>query len=205
MDILSPPPPRPTSSPSSSLYLRIVSRTCFHSTSLNRFGHRPAANHPRRLALPLPFRVLPRSSSGALSGPRIAPRIPPPQRHPNSSTVSSPPLPINYLSSPKSPPPLASPSSSSSASVSASPLESDLCVCTHYVAFAVPLIPVLAVIVIVRPPCNYCHRPRPFLSLVMGSMTCVHLVPEATERLAQQKKIWLENPHPSDNRRRVST
>ena len=50
------------------------------------------------------------------------------------------------------------------------------------------LVPVLAVIVIVCPICNYCHRPCPFLSLVMGFVTCVHFVPEATERLVQQNK-----------------
>ena len=57
------------------------------------------------------------------------------------------------------------------------------------VAVAVPLVPVLAVIVIVRLPCNYCPRHRPFSSLVMGSVTCVHFVPEATERLVQEKKL----------------
>ena len=106
------------------------------------------------------------------------------QRPPAASTVSSPPLPINSSSSPKSPPSLASPSSSASASASVS----DLCVCTPYVAANVPLIPVLAVIVTVRPPCDYCHRPRTFSSLVMGSVTCVHFVLEATERLVQQNK-----------------
>ena len=48
------------------------------------------------------------------------------------------------------------------------------------VAAAVPLVPVLAVIVIVRPPCNYFPCPSPFLSLVVGSVTCVHFVPEGT-------------------------
>ena len=47
-------------------------------------------------------------------------------------------------------------------------------------------------------------RPRPFSYLVMGSVTCVHFVPEATERLVQQKKLWLENPRPSDNQRGAS-
>ena len=64
-----------------------------------------------------------------------------------------------------------------SASESASVLASNLCVCTPYVAF-MRLVPVLDVIVIVRPPCNYCPRPSPFVSLVMGSVTCVHFVPE---------------------------
>ena len=39
---------------------------------------------------------------------------------------------------------------------------------------------VVAIIVIVCPPCNYCDLPRPFLSLVMGSVICVHFVPEGT-------------------------
>ena len=39
----------------------------------------------------------------------------------------------------------------------------------------------------------------------MGSVTCVNFEPEATEKLVQQKKIWLENPRPSDNRCEVST
>ena len=132
--------------------------------------------------------------------PRIAPWIPLCSVRPLHLNLSSPPLPINSSSLPKSPPSLASPSSS----VLASALASDLCVFTPYVSVAVPLIPVLVVIVIVRPPCNYCHRPCPFSSLVMGSVTCVHFVPEATERLAQQKKIWLENPRPSYNRHGVS-
>ena len=110
---------------------------------------------------------------------------PPMQCPPAASTVSSPPLPINYASSHKSPPSLASPSSSMSASASAS----DLCVCTPYIAVAIPLIPVLAVIMIVRPPCNYCRRTRPFSYLVMSSVTCVHFIPEATERLVQQKNL----------------
>ena len=38
----------------------------------------------------------------------------------------------------------------------------------------------------------------------MGSVTCVNFVPEAIERLVKQKKIWVENPRPSDNRRGVS-
>ena len=67
----------------------------------------------------------------------------------------------------------------SSASESASVLASDLCVCTPYVA-VVPIVPVLSVIVIVRPPCNYLPRPSPFFSLVMGSVTCVHFVSEGT-------------------------
>ena len=69
------------------------------------------------------------------------------------------------------------------------------------VAVAVPLVPVLALIVIVRPPCSYYPHPCPFLSLVMDSMTCIHFLPEATERLVQQKQMCLENPRPSDNRR----
>ena len=121
-----------------------------------------------------------------------------PMQHPlAASTISSPPLPINSSSSLNSPPSLAS--------LSSSALAFDLCVCTPYVAVAVPIMPVLAVIVIIRPPCNYCHRPRPFSSLVIGSVTCVNFVPEATERLVQQKIIWLENPRPSDNQRGVST
>ena len=121
---------------------------------------------------------------------------PPPQRPPTEYTVSSPPLPINSSSSPKSPPYLASPSSLVPLSVSASASASYLCVYTPYVAVDVTLVPVLAVILIVRPPCNYCRRPHPFSSLVMGSVTCVYFVLEATERLVQQKKIWLENPRP---------
>ena len=123
------------------------------------------------------------------------------QRPPTASTVSSPPFPINSLSLPKFPSSLASPSSSALASVSAS----NLCVCTPYLAVAVPLVPLLYVIVIVHPPCNYCHRPCPFLSLVMVSVTCVRFLPEATERLVQQKQIWLEKPRPLYNRCGVST
>ena len=48
------------------------------------------------------------------------------------------------------------------------------------VAVDVPLVPVLAIILIVSSPCNYCPRPRTFLSLVMGSVACVHFVTEAT-------------------------
>ena len=61
------------------------------------------------------------------------------------------------------------------------------------VAVDVPLVPVLAVIVIVRPPCNYLPCPRPFLSLVMDSVTCAKNLLEATDRLVQQKKLWLKN------------
>ena len=103
------------------------------------------------------------------------PRPSPPQRPPAASNVSSLPLPINYLSSPKSPPSIASPSSSASVSTSVS----DLYVCTPYVA-VVPLVPVLAVIVIICPPCNYCDLPCPFSSLMMGSVICEHFVPEGT-------------------------
>ena len=116
-----------------------------------------------------------------------------------------PPLPINYLSLHKSPPSLASPFSSAFVSILASTSVSDICVCTPYVAVAVPLIPVLSVIVIVFPPCNYCHRPSPFSSLVMGSVTYLNFVTEATERLVHQKQIWLKNPRPLDNRRGVIT
>ena len=137
--------------------------------------------------------------SRSMYGPPTRPLFPPMQRPPAACTVSSPPVPINSLSSPKSPPSLASPSSSVTVSVSAS----DLCVCTYNVAVAVPLIPVLAVIVIVRPPYNYFPRPCTFLSLVMDSVTCINFVPEARERLVQQKKIWLENSPPLDNRRRI--
>ena len=66
------------------------------------------------------------------------------------------------------------------------------------VAVAVPLVPVLAVIVVVRPPCNDCPCPHHFSSLVMDSVTCAHFIPEATERLVQQKKLWLENPRTID-------
>ena len=129
------------------------------------------------------------------------PSTPPMQCPPAASTVSSPTLPTNYLSLPKLPLSLASPSSSTSASVTVS----DLCVCNPYISVNVPLIPVLAVIVIVLPPCNYCHQSHTFLSLVIGSVTYVHFVPEATERLVQKKRIWLENPRPSENRCIVST
>ena len=128
-----------------------------------------------------------------MSGPPPRPSVPPPQRPPAASTVSSPPLLINSSSLPKSSPSLASPSSyvsvSASTSALASVLASDLCVCTLYVAAAVPLFPVLAVIVIIRPPCNYFHCPCHFSFLVMGSVAYVHFLPEATERLIQQKKI----------------
>ena len=70
------------------------------------------------------------------------------------------------------------------------------------VAISVPLVPFLAVIVIFL-LWNYCPRPQPFLSLLMGYMTCVHFVPEATERLVHQKRLCLENPCPSYNRRRA--
>ena len=121
---------------------------------------------------------------------------PPMQRPPAASTISSPSLLINSLSSPKWPPYLISPSSSVLVSVLASALasalaavsESYLCVCTPYVAFAVSLIPVLAVIVNIYPPCNYFHRPRPFSPLVMGSVTWVNFLPEAAERLVVKQK-----------------
>ena len=140
-----------------------------------------------------------------MSAPPPSPLYPPMQRPPAESTVSSPPLPINSSSLPKSPPSLASSSSSALASASTSASASDLCVYTPYVAVAVPLIPVLAVIVIAHPPCNYCHRPRPFLSLVTSSVTCVHFVPEATERLVQQETTWLENSRPSELVRKVDS
>ena len=65
------------------------------------------------------------------------------------------------------------------------------------VAVTVPLVPVLDVIVIVCPPCNYSPAPY-FLSLAMGSVTCVNVLPDATERLIQQKKLWLEKPRTID-------
>ena len=120
--------------------------------------------------------VSPWSSVGTLSGPLLWPLDSPPQCPPAASPESSPLLLINYLSSPKLPPFLASPSSYTLASASAS----DLCVCTPYVAVAMPLIPVLDVIVIFRPPCNHCHRPNPFSLLLKGSVTWVHFIPEAT-------------------------
>ena len=139
-----------------------------------------------------------------MSSPLHRPSSPPPQRPPTASTVSFPPLPINSSSLPKSPPSLSSlfssASASASASVSASASASSLYVCNPSVAVDVLIVPVLAVIVIFRPPFSYCHRPCHFLSLVMGSVTCLHFVPEATERLVQQKMIWLENPRPSENR-----
>ena len=129
-----------------------------------------------------------RRGGRSMSGPPPRLSAPPMQLPPAAYTVSSPLLPINYLSSPKSPPSLASPSSSALACASASASASDPCVCTPYVAVDVLPIPVLAVIVIVCPPCNYFHLPRHFSSLVMVSVTCIHFVPEATERLVQQKK-----------------
>ena len=81
------------------------------------------------------------------------------------------------------------------ASELASASASDICVCTPYVA-VVPLVPVLAVIVIVYPPCNYCTHPSPFLSLVMGSVTCVQFVTEGTGLLlilVRIKKLGLHN------------
>ena len=149
-----------------------------------------------------------RRGGRSMSASPHCPLAPPMQCLPDASTCSFPPLPINSLSLPKSPPSLASlasPSSSALASASVSVSASNLCVCTPYKAVSVTFIPVLAVIVILFPPFKYCHRPRPFLSLVMGSVTCVHFVPEATERLVHQKKIWLENPRPSENRGGVST
>ena len=47
---------------------------------------------------------------------------------------------------------------------------SDICACTPYVAVAVTLVYVLSVIVIICPPCNYCHRPHPFF--VFGDGFC---------------------------------
>ena len=73
------------------------------------------------------------------------------------------------------------------------------------VAVALPLVPVLALIVIIPAHCNYCPCTCPLSSLVMGCMKFLHFVLEATERLVQQKKLWLENPLPLDNRRRAST
>ena len=136
----------------------------------------------------------------SMSGPPPCPSDPPMQHPPTAFTVSYPLLPINYFSSPKSPPSLAYPSSSAStsasasasalalASASASSSASNLCICTPYVAVDVLLIPFLSVIEILRSPCNYFHHPCPFSSLVMSFMTCVHFVPEATERLVQRKK-----------------
>ena len=69
------------------------------------------------------------------------------------------------------------------------------------VAVAVPLAPVLAVIMIIRTPYNYCTHPRTFLSLVMDYVTCTYFVPDATERLSQQKFVLLEDPLPLGNRR----
>ena len=47
------------------------------------------------------------------------------------------------------------------------------------VAIAVPLVPVLAVSVTVCPPYNYCPHCRHFPYLMMGSVKCVHFVPQA--------------------------
>ena len=114
---------------------------------------------------------------------------PPMQRPPAVFSVSSSPLLINSLSLSKSPPSRACPYSSALVSTLESMSASYLCVCTTYVAVDVPLIPVLAIIFIVRPSCNYCHRPYPLLSLVMGSVMCVYFVPEAIERLVMQKNL----------------
>ena len=72
-------------------------------------GNRPS---PRPSGVPLWYSV------GALYGPPPTPSAPPLPRPPAASTVSSPPLPINYLSFPTSPPSLASLSSSTLASAS---------------------------------------------------------------------------------------
>ena len=71
-----------------------------------------------------------RRGGRSMSGSPSRPSDPPMQRPPAASTVSSPTLPVNYLSLPKLPPSIASPSSTMSESASASVLASDLCVCT---------------------------------------------------------------------------
>ena len=144
-----------------------------------------------------------RLSGRSMPAPPHSPLAPPMHPPPAASTVLSPPLSINYLYLPKSPPSLSHSSSSALASasvlVSVSASSSNICVCIPYLDFAVPLVDLMDLILILFPPCNYCHCPYPFSSLVMGSVTCVHFVPEASERLVQQKQIWLEIPHPSDN------
>ena len=105
----------------------------------------------------------------------------PPQRPLAVSTVSSLPLPIIFLPSPKSPPSLASPSSSASVFASR-PRMYPLCSCQC----AAHLCPghnrdCLSSFQILPPPPS-------FLSLVMVSVTCVHFVPEDTDRMVQEKK-----------------
>ena len=75
-----------------------------------------------------PIQGDPRSSARALYCPLLRPLATPPPRLTAAYTVSSPPIPINYTSSPTSPPSLASPSSSALAlaPVTESMLASDL-------------------------------------------------------------------------------